>query len=86
MRKILTALLATATLGATAIATSSNANAWWGWWVPGAVAAGVVTGAVVGSALALWLLPLWTVPLLRPAVRPSLERLQLGTRLLRYEH
>ena len=52
MRKILTALLATATIGATAIATSSNANAWWGWWVPGAVAAGVVTGAVVGSALA----------------------------------
>ena len=52
MRKILTALLATATIGATAIATSSNANAWWGWWFPGAVAAGVVTGAVVGSALA----------------------------------
>ena len=52
MRKTLTALLAAATIGATAIATSSNAKAWWGWWFPGAVAAGVVTGAVVGSALA----------------------------------
>jgi uncharacterized membrane protein YgcG len=52
MRKILTALLASATISATAIATSSNANAWWGWWFPGAVAAGVVTGAVVGSTLA----------------------------------
>ena len=52
MRKILTALLATATIGATALATSSKANAWWGWWFPGAVAAGVVTGAVVGNALA----------------------------------
>ena len=52
MRKILTALVAAATIGAMAIATSSNANAWWGWWFPGAVAAEVVTGAVVGNALA----------------------------------
>jgi hypothetical protein len=79
MRKILTALVAAATISATAIATSSNANAWWGWWFPGAVAAGVVTGAVVGP---VWLLPLRTVRLLRTPLRQGLERLQLGTRLL----
>ena len=85
MRKILTALVAATTISATAIATSSNANAWWGWWFPGAAAAGVVTGAVVGSALAprpVWLLPLRTVRLLRTPLRQGLERLQLGTRLL----
>jgi hypothetical protein len=52
MRKILTALVAAATISATAIATSRKADAWWGWWVPGAVAGGIVTGAIVGSALA----------------------------------
>ena len=33
MRKILTALVAAATISATAIATSRKADAWWGWWV-----------------------------------------------------
>jgi hypothetical protein len=48
MRKILTALVAAATIGATAIATSSNANAWWGWWFPGAVADGGVIWRAIG--------------------------------------
>jgi hypothetical protein len=52
MRKILTALLAAASISGAAIATSSNAEAWRGWWLPGAVAGGVVAGAVVGSAIA----------------------------------
>src|SRR5690242_9855013 len=52
MKRFLTALIAATTIGATAIATSSNANAWWGWWFPGAVAAGVVTGAIIGSTVA----------------------------------
>lgn len=52
MRKILTALVVAASIGWAAIATSSNAEAWWGWWWPGAVAGGVVAGAIVGSAIA----------------------------------
>jgi hypothetical protein len=90
MRKILTALVAAATISATAITTSSDANAWWGWWFPGAVAAGVVTGAVVGSALAPrpyypYVLALRPVRLLRTSLPHGLERLQLGTCLLSYE-
>jgi hypothetical protein len=53
MRKILTALVATASIIAAAIATSREAEAWWGWgWGPGAVVGGFVAGALVGSALA----------------------------------
>jgi hypothetical protein len=52
MRKILTAVAIAATLGLTALATSSPASAWWrggwGWWGPGPF----VAGAVVGGALA----------------------------------
>jgi hypothetical protein len=51
MRKILTALIAVAALGAAAVATSSTAEArWWGgWgWGPGPFFA----GAVIGGALA----------------------------------
>ena len=52
MRKILTALVAVAALGAAAVATSSTAEArWWGrgWgWGPGPFFA----GAVIGGALA----------------------------------
>ena len=54
MRKLLTALVAAASIGAAAIATSSSAEAWrggWGWG-PGAVVGGVIAGAVVGSAIA----------------------------------
>ena len=56
MRNLLTALVAAASIGAAAIATSSSAEAWrggWGWgWAPGAVVGGVIAGAVVGSAIA----------------------------------
>jgi hypothetical protein len=52
MRKILTALVASAIVGATTLGTSSAANAggWPFFW--GGLAAGAITGAVVGSALA----------------------------------
>ena len=50
MRKILTALIAAASVGATAIACPSPAKAWWGWGP--AVAGGVVAGAIVGGAIA----------------------------------
>jgi hypothetical protein len=49
-RKILTALIAAASVGATAIACPSPAKAWWGWGP--AVAGGVVAGAIVGGAIA----------------------------------
>jgi hypothetical protein len=53
MEKILTALVAAASISAAAIATSSKAEAWGGWgWGPGAVVGGLVAGAVVGSAIA----------------------------------
>lgn len=51
VRKILTALVAAASIGTAAIATSSKAEAWWGWG-PGAVVGGVIAGAIVGSAIA----------------------------------
>jgi hypothetical protein len=51
MRKILTALVAAASITGAAIATSRNAEAWWGWG-PGAVVGGVIAGAIVGSAIA----------------------------------
>jgi hypothetical protein len=54
MRQIRNGLVASAIVGATAMATLSPANA--GHWGPGpfwgGVAAGVVTGAVVGNAIA----------------------------------
>ena len=55
MRQIRNALVASVIVGATALATLSPANAWWGrgpgpFW--GGMAAGVVTGAIVGSAIA----------------------------------
>ena len=52
MRKILIALVAAASIGAMSLATSSKAEAWWGWWGPGAVIGAFVGGAVVGSAIA----------------------------------
>jgi len=66
MKKILTAVILAATLGVTALATSSPADAWWrggwgwgwGWrggccWGPGPwVAGAVVGGAAVGAAAA----------------------------------
>ena len=52
MRKILIALVAAASIGAMSLATSSKAEAWWGWWGPGAVVGAFVGGAVVGSAIA----------------------------------
>jgi hypothetical protein len=56
MRKILTALVAVASLAAAAMATSSTAEARWygrGWgWGPGPVIGGLAAGAIVGSALA----------------------------------
>jgi hypothetical protein len=56
MRKILTALVAAASLAAAAVATSSTADARWygrGWgWGPGPVIGGLAAGAIVGSALA----------------------------------
>ena len=87
MRKILTALVAAATISATAIATS-NSNAWWGWWFPGAVAAGVVTGAVLavhwhhGRTITRMVTTLTDRTLITVPLRQGLERLQLGTRLL----
>ena len=55
MRQIRNGLVASVIVGATALATLSPANAWWGrgpgpFW--GGMAAGVVTGAIVGSAIA----------------------------------
>jgi hypothetical protein len=96
MRKILTALVATATLAGAAVATSAPAFAWrgggWGWgWGLGGFAA----GAIVGSALAarplllslrlLWLQALPGAGSLRVAAR--VERLCMGSGLcLRHEH
>jgi hypothetical protein len=50
MRKILTAVVVVASVGAAAIATPSPAKAWWGWGP--AVVGGVVAGAIVGGAIA----------------------------------
>ena len=87
MRKILIAFIAAASIGAMSVATSSKAEAWWGWWGPGAVVGAFVGGAVVGSAIATRpVLPasllLRTVPLLRTTLPQRLERLRLGARLL----
>jgi hypothetical protein len=61
MRKILTAVAIAATLGLTALATSSPADAWWrggwggwGWrggccWGPGPFIAGAAVGAAVAA-------------------------------------
>jgi hypothetical protein len=66
MKRIFTAFALAATLGVAALATSSPADAWWGWrgggwgwgwrgccWGPGPwVAGAVVGGAAVGAAVA----------------------------------
>jgi hypothetical protein len=64
MKKIVTALVAAATIAVAALATSGSAEArwgggwhggWGGWrggWGPGPVVGGFVAGAIVGSALA----------------------------------
>ncbi len=56
MRKILTALVTVAAIGATTVAMSSTAEArWWGpgWgWGPGPFVAGVVVGGAVAAATA----------------------------------
>ena len=51
MRKILIAIVAAASVGTMVVATSSKAEAWWGWG-PGAVVGALVGGAIVGSAVA----------------------------------
>ena len=50
MKKIVTALLAAATIALATMATSGTAEA--RWWGPGPVFGGFVAGALVGSALA----------------------------------
>jgi len=52
MRKILTAVVATATLAGAAVATSAPAFAWRGGWGWGRGLGGFAAGAIVGSALA----------------------------------
>lgn len=57
MRKILTALVAAASLAAAVVATSGTAEARWvgrgGWgWGPGPFIGGLAAGALVGTALA----------------------------------
>jgi hypothetical protein len=53
MRKILTTMVAAATIGAATLAMSSSANAWWrGGWGWGWGLGGFAAGAIVGSALA----------------------------------
>jgi hypothetical protein len=54
MRKVLTALVAAATIGAATLTMSSPANAWWrgGGWGWGWGLGGFALGAAVGSALA----------------------------------
>ena len=44
MRKILIAFIAAASIGAMSVATSSKAEAWWGWWLRGAVVGEFVGG------------------------------------------
>ena len=53
MRKILTALVAAATIGAATLTMSSPASAWWrGGWGWGWGLGGFAAGALIGSALA----------------------------------
>jgi hypothetical protein len=52
MRKVLTVLIATATLAGAAVATSAPAFAWRGGWGWGWGLGGFAAGAIVGSALA----------------------------------
>jgi hypothetical protein len=53
MRKILTAMVAAATIGAATLTMSSPANAWWrggGWgWGLGGFAAGAIIGSVLAA-------------------------------------
>jgi hypothetical protein len=50
MRKSLTAFAAAGTLVVATIATSTTADARWGWWGP--ALGGLAVGAIIGSALA----------------------------------
>jgi hypothetical protein len=52
MRKILTALIAAASIGAATLAMSSPADARWVRWGPGPVIGGLAAGAIIGSAIA----------------------------------
>jgi hypothetical protein len=57
MRKLLTTLVAVVAIGASAVAMSTPAAAWWrggwGWgWGPGPFFGGLAAGAVIGGALA----------------------------------
>jgi hypothetical protein len=52
MRTTLTALATAATLALATVVAPSQAEARWGWWVPGAVIGGIAAGAIIGGALA----------------------------------
>ena len=84
MRKILTALIAAASVGAAAIASPSPAKAWWGWGP--AVAGGVVAGAslaVHSHRDRTIRLPITTGrTLITDPLRQSLERLRVGACVL----
>ena len=87
MRKILTALVASALISATALTTSSPANAGGGWGWP-FFWGGVAAGAIVGGALAAPYYRPYPYYYYGPGYGPRLwmptrmERLRLGTRLL----
>lgn len=51
MKKLVTALVTSATIGVTVLASSGTAQARWGWG-PGPVVGGLLAGAIIGSALA----------------------------------
>jgi hypothetical protein len=53
MKKIVTALVTSAAIGAAVVGTSGAAQArWGGWWGPGPVVGGLLAGAIIGTALA----------------------------------
>src|SRR5215471_17818469 len=93
MRKLLTALVAAASIGAAAIATSSSAEAWrggwgWGWgsrscgWRSHCRCCRRERNRVAAVLLPVWLLRIRTKSLLRTPLRPPVERLRLGASLL----
>ena len=90
MKKIVTALVAAATIAVAAMATSGTAEArYWGhgWRGPGPVIGGFVAGALVGSALAApYYYPygyyVRSVSLRTLRLADRVERIPLGARLL----